>query len=72
MRSTAFVRVGDEGTKSLFRFCPECEATVYYTFAGYEDSIAIPVGASPTLSFGTHLLGLRGAHALLGADAYRH
>ncbi|WP_437678844.1 GFA family protein [Sorangium sp. So ce131] len=40
-----FVRIGDEGTKSTFTFCPECGATVYYAMAGYEDTIAIPVGA---------------------------
>ncbi|WP_437587726.1 GFA family protein [Sorangium sp. So ce1000] len=40
-----FVRIGDEGTKSTFTFCPECGATVYYAMAGHEDTIAIPVGA---------------------------
>ncbi|WP_437499182.1 GFA family protein [Sorangium sp. So ce1099] len=40
-----FVRIGDEGTKSTFTFCPECGATVYYTMVGHEDTIAIPVGA---------------------------
>ncbi|KYF88501.1 aldehyde-activating protein [Sorangium cellulosum] len=40
-----FVRIGDEGTKSTFTFCPECGATVYYAMAGHEDVIAIPVGA---------------------------
>lgn len=52
-----FVRVGDEGTKVTFTFCPECGATVCYVMAGHEESIAIPVGAfaepdfpSPTFS----------------------
>jgi hypothetical protein len=27
--SKEFVRVGDEGTQSTFRFCPECGSTVY-------------------------------------------
>ncbi|WP_437286617.1 GFA family protein [Sorangium sp. So ce406] len=40
-----FVRVGDEGTKSSFTFCPECGATVYYAMVGQGDMIAIPVGA---------------------------
>ena len=41
----AFIRIGDEGTKLTFTFCPECGATVYYVMAGQEDRIAIPVGA---------------------------
>jgi hypothetical protein len=55
--SKAFVRVGDEGTRGTFRFCPECGSTVYYTAEGLEGFIAVPVGAfadpkfpSPTFS----------------------
>jgi hypothetical protein len=44
-RSTEYIRTGDEGTKSIFRFCPVCGATVYYTLAGSDDLIAVPVGA---------------------------
>lgn len=40
-----FVRVGDEGTRATFTFCPECGATVYYVNEGLDQSIAIPVGA---------------------------
>ncbi len=40
-----FVRVGDEGGRCTFRFCPTCGATVYYTMAGMEEFVAIPVGA---------------------------
>lgn len=40
-----FVRIGDEGSKVTFTFCPECGATVYYVLEGLEDQIAIPVGA---------------------------
>lgn len=43
--SKVFVRVGDEGSSASFHFCPDCGATVYYTFAGNDDAIAIPVGA---------------------------
>jgi hypothetical protein len=56
-RFTEFIRIGDEGAKSTFRFCPVCGATVYYTAEGSEDLIAVPVGAfadpafpSPTMS----------------------
>ena len=40
-----FVRIGDEGTKATFTFCPDCGATVYYVMAGHDEAIAIPVGA---------------------------
>ena len=44
--SNQYVRVGDEGSKVAFNFCPKCGATVYYAVEGYdEESIAIPVGA---------------------------
>lgn len=42
--STAYVRVGDEGGRSTFHFCPTCGDTVYYESEGL-DSVAIPVGA---------------------------
>ena len=55
--SRQFVRVGDEGGRATFAFCPACGATVYYQCEGDEDRIAIPVGAfaepdfpSPTVS----------------------
>lgn len=44
-RGKEFSRVGDEGSRATFRFCPECGATVYYTIEGLEGFIAIPVGA---------------------------
>jgi hypothetical protein len=40
-----FVRVGDEGHRITFRFCPECGATVYYQFDEAPETIAVPVGA---------------------------
>lgn len=49
--STEYVRVGDEGTKSTFRFCPKCGATVYYTLEGLAEAVAIPVGAFAEPSF---------------------
>lgn len=49
--STEYVRVGDGGTKCIFRFCPKCGATVYYTLEGFSDVIAIPVGAFADPSF---------------------
>ncbi|HQR24508.1 MAG TPA: GFA family protein [Steroidobacteraceae bacterium] len=43
--STEYVRVGDEGTRATFHFCPRCGATVYYELEGLEEFVAIPVGA---------------------------
>ena len=60
-RCGEYVRVGDEGSKFRFRFCPVCGATVYYTREGGEDLIAVPVGAfadpdfpAPTVSVYEH------------------
>ncbi|MEH6437891.1 GFA family protein [Massilia sp. DD77] len=44
-QSTAFVRVGDEGSRATFHFCPHCGATVYYAAEGLEAYLTIPVGA---------------------------
>jgi hypothetical protein len=44
--SSQYVRIGDEGSKATFSFCPKCGATVHYSVEGYDvESIAIPVGA---------------------------
>ncbi|KNZ31938.1 MAG: aldehyde-activating protein [Methylibium sp. NZG] len=43
--STRYVRVGDEGSRITFHFCPNCGATVYYEPEGLEAFVAIPVGA---------------------------
>ena len=44
-RSTEYQRVGDEGSRARFHFCPQCGATVYYEFDGMPEFLAIPVGA---------------------------
>lgn len=49
--SREYVRVGDEGTRATFHFCPDCGATVYYTAEGQSESVAIPVGAFAEPSF---------------------
>jgi hypothetical protein len=43
--STAYVRVGDEGGKGIFHFCPRCGSTVYYRLEDQPDHVAVPVGA---------------------------
>jgi hypothetical protein len=42
--STEFVRVGDEGKRIHFHFCPTCGATVWYRFE-HDAQTAVPVGA---------------------------
>jgi hypothetical protein len=49
--SHEYVRVGDAGGQGIFRFCPHCGTTVYYTMAGNDDVVAIPVGAFADSSF---------------------
>jgi hypothetical protein len=49
--SSQYVRVGDEGSKITFRFCPQCGATISYTLEGWDDAIIIPVGAFADPSF---------------------
>ena len=44
-QSSEYVRVGDEGNRALFRFCPRCGTTLYWSFAGRDDAIAVAVGA---------------------------
>jgi hypothetical protein len=48
--ATEYDRVGDEGTRATFRFCPKCGATVYWT-GGDDVTIAIPIGAFADPSF---------------------
>lgn len=43
--STEYARVGDEGSKVKFHFCPQCGSTVFYEPEGLEEFLAIPVGA---------------------------
>lgn len=43
--ATRFVRVGDEGGRATFSFCPACGATVFYEIDDMPEVIAIPVGA---------------------------
>lgn len=51
--STAYVRVGDEGSRVTFHFCPQCGSTVYYELQGLEEFLAIPVGAFADPDFPT-------------------
>ncbi len=44
-QSTVFERVGDDGGRARFHFCPHCGATVHYELEGLDEFLAIPVGA---------------------------
>ncbi len=50
-QSKQYVRIGDEGGKIAFHFCPECGSIVHYGIAGEGEMIAIPVGAFADPSF---------------------
>lgn len=50
--SKTWARIGDDGSKVIFHFCPTCGSTVYHLVEGYDEgSIAIPVGAFADASF---------------------
>lgn len=51
--STEYIRVGDEGGRARFHFCPQCGTTVYYEFVGLDAYLAIPVGAFADPTFPT-------------------
>jgi hypothetical protein len=43
--SSVYVRVGDEGGKAAFHFCPKCGAIVYWLCPDNPDHVAVPVGS---------------------------
>jgi hypothetical protein len=43
--ATEYVRVGDQGARFRFRFCPVCGTNVFHTEEGNDDSVAVAVGA---------------------------
>ena len=44
--ATEYVRVGDQGARFTFRFCPVCGTNLFHTEEGYEDSgVSVAVGA---------------------------
>jgi hypothetical protein len=50
-RFTEYVRVSDDGDERIFRFCPECGSTVFYTYPDEPGVVAVPVGAFADPSF---------------------
>ncbi len=49
--STKYVRVGAQGAKFTFRFCPVCGTTVYHTEEGQDQSVSVAVGAFADSNF---------------------
>jgi hypothetical protein len=50
--ATQYVRVGDQGAKFTFNFCPICGSTVFHTEEGYEATgVSVAVGAFADPSF---------------------
>ncbi len=44
-RATEYARSSDDGDERVFRFCPDCGSTVYWTISEAPDMIAVPLGA---------------------------
>ena len=44
-RATEHLRVGDQGARFRFRFCPVCGSTVFHTEDGEAGSVSVAVGA---------------------------
>jgi hypothetical protein len=62
--SKEYVRMSDDGTRRVFRFCPECGATVWYTIEEEPELVGIPLGAFADPKFP--------APAYSANEAYRH
>ncbi len=51
-RFTEYVRSADDGSETwIFRFCPECGSTAFYSAAGEPEQIGVPIGAFADPSF---------------------
>ena len=44
-QSRQWTRVGDEGGKGFFDFCPDCGSTVFYRVEADPDMVAVAIGA---------------------------
>ena len=49
--ATEYVRVGDQGARFRFRFCPVCGTSVFHTEEGCEGSVSVAVGAFADFGF---------------------
>jgi len=44
-QSRTYIRVGDEGNRATFHFCPECGSTVHWGLEGLDELVYAPIGA---------------------------
>lgn len=49
--ATEYVRIGDQGARFIFRFCPVCGTTVFHTEEGDDESVTVAVGAFSDSAF---------------------
>ncbi|HTO06801.1 MAG TPA: GFA family protein [Myxococcota bacterium] len=49
--ATEYLRVGDRGSRFVFRFCPVCGSTIFHTEVGHDRSVSVAVGAFADPSF---------------------
>ncbi len=49
--ASTWLRVGDGGSRIVFRFCPNCGDTQSYSFEGNDEWIIVPVGAFADATF---------------------
>ncbi len=72
-----FERTGDSGNTLTYRFCPACGSTIAYQIEGYNQVVAIPLGAfadpdfSPTPKFSVYENRKHDWVAILGEDIER-
>jgi hypothetical protein len=50
-RAAEFTRIGDQGGRVTYSFCPDCGTTVHYRIDDQPGLVAIPVGAFADLAF---------------------
>jgi hypothetical protein len=50
-RSREYTRIGDEGSRVIYSFCPDCGTTVHYRLDTQPGLIAIPIGGFADLAF---------------------
>ena len=43
--ATEYTRIGDQGARFTFRFCPVCGTNVFHTEEGNNESVSVAVGA---------------------------